>query len=139
MATHFSKVYSVFGQNPQVASLHLQVSKNSNEHILKYEYKLKNGSCSVQHYGMILLISGIDLAKQIGFPNDVLETADSISKKLESTWEEQRTNNEVYIKSKQTEAEVALTLKLIQVMKNSTLDDTNIREYLKTLRGISKV
>ncbi|KAJ2995614.1 MutS protein msh4 [Globomyces sp. JEL0801] len=103
-ATHFAQVTSIFENNPNVVSLHLSIQNSVQNQITdicsKFEYKIKNG-----------ILQGLELAKTVGIPSDILETAKSISSKLEKSWDQLQSTNQNYKNEQQ------LKLKL-RVLKN---------------------
>jgi DNA mismatch repair protein MSH4 len=107
-ATHFTRICDYFKDNCHVGVLHLQVEShlikvtlNNSSEILKYDYRLKNGASKVEHYG-------IELAKRVGFQDDVVEKALEISQMLEKSWKDKQESSREYLKAKQTQIEVSV-------------------------------
>jgi DNA mismatch repair protein MSH4 len=92
-----------------------------------YEYKIANGVVKMEHYG-------IHLARKVGFPEEILEQAMVISKKLEQTWEHLRKDNPVYKKMKMNEMYSKAAYRLVQIMENNVLGEEALRNHLKEVQ-----
>ncbi|KAI8896621.1 muts domain V-domain-containing protein [Globomyces pollinis-pini] len=135
-ATHFAQVTSIFENNPNVVSLHLSIQNSVQNQITdicsKFEYKIKNGICRYENYGL-------ELAKTVGIPSDILETAKSISSKLEKSWDQLQSTNQNYKNEQQLKLKLRCISQLILIMRNSHLPIQQLRNHLKTVQSEFKM
>ncbi|BEJ08854.1 hypothetical protein CcaverHIS641_0509480 [Cutaneotrichosporon cavernicola] len=109
--------------------LHLQVQSNSHmaetdEFATTFRYKVQNGKCRDEHYGL-------ELAKLAALPADVLETAWDVSAKLTDMDDMNRNETLASALANRRKAIFELRPELVNVLETARGDDPSTIEYLR--------
>ena len=124
--THFPAVADFFLDFPNAMLLNLQVSQN--EHVMNYQFKLRPGKQHIENYGL-------ELARSLGFPAIVLETATEISSRLSQLHRERHENNPNVLAKKQRDYKAKIVAELVGMMRNSTLGKDAILNLLRSVQN----
>jgi len=126
--THFRQLTELSRNYPNVSECFFEVQRTFNAEAqcekISYTHVLSKGSTPESHYGL-------QLASMSTFPKSVIDDAKKIASNIEKRQEKTRQ------KDKETmiqHAEFNLATKLIQVARNSNMDEDSLRNYLKSLR-----
>ncbi|BEJ16329.1 hypothetical protein CspHIS471_0509340 [Cutaneotrichosporon sp. HIS471] len=127
--THFRELSLTLCTTPGVQNLHLQVQSNShmaetNEFATTFHYKVQNGKCRDEHYGL-------ELAKLAALPADVLETAWDVSAKLTDMDDMNRNETLASALANRRKAIFELRPELVNVLETARGDDPSTTEYLR--------
>ncbi|KAI1873059.1 uncharacterized protein JN550_003312 [Neoarthrinium moseri] len=129
-ATHFSQLAKVLGSRPGVLNLHLttEISQGGNEECptMTMLYKITSGENRQAHYGL-------NLAKVIGFPDEFIENAELVSKKLKEQIEQKRRSSRHHKLTQRRRLLLNLHETLKQ-MHESDMDDAALGSYMKRLQ-----
>ena len=125
--THFRDLPRVLAERAGVVSLHLSVDMSRRD-TLKMLYRVASGPCEEQHYGLAL-------AKVVDLPQEMLRTAEYVSKRLTEDSERSRNN-----KSSRLQIVLARKRKLMLGLKEQLTQakDGNLRgqELLSWLKAL---
>ncbi|BEJ01086.1 hypothetical protein CcaverHIS631_0509430 [Cutaneotrichosporon cavernicola] len=127
--THFRELSLTLCTTPGVQNLHLQVQSNSHmaetdEFATTFHYKVQNGKCRDEHYGL-------ELAKLAALPADVLETAWDVSAKLTDMDDMNRNETLASALANRRKAIFELRPELVNVLETARGDDPSTIEYLR--------
>ncbi|GMK55257.1 hypothetical protein CspeluHIS016_0203130 [Cutaneotrichosporon spelunceum] len=128
-ATHFHELSLTLCTTPGVRNLYLQVQRNShmaetNEFATTFHYKVQNGKCRDERYGL-------ELAKLAALPADVLETAWEVSTKLMDMQDTNRNETLARAMANRRKAILELRPELVNVLETARSDDPLTIEYLR--------
>ncbi|KXS20225.1 hypothetical protein M427DRAFT_94796 [Gonapodya prolifera JEL478] len=138
-ATHFqSLIPALTTPYHNAVPLHLEVlqteasrlretAEKETKTLTKYTYTVRDGSGEEDGYG-------IRLARMIGMPPEVVETATRVAKKLRAKMEAAALQNEASRAVKRKKACLKFANALVQARRSSTLDEAGMRAYLASLR-----
>ncbi|KAH8204380.1 hypothetical protein TruAng_001431 [Truncatella angustata] len=129
-ATHFHQLAKVLGSRPGVLNLHLDTDISNGDQgetpKMTMLYKISSGPVEAEHYG-------INLAKVIGFPDDILQIAENASKELKRQIELKKRDSQHQMLGHRR----ALILHLYETlrqMEGGDMDDVVLGVYLKNLQ-----
>ncbi|KAF3926527.1 hypothetical protein AA313_de0210304 [Arthrobotrys entomopaga] len=125
-ATHFRELGAVLAQKAGVITLHMQVEMREEQNITSMLYKIANGAATEKHYG-------INLARIIGLPPDIITRASEVSNTIAQNAEQRKVSSKGYIQSQRQK----LVLKLVehlQQARSSSMTDLALKKWLKRLQ-----
>ncbi|XP_046376598.2 mutS protein homolog 4-like isoform X1 [Haliotis rufescens] len=127
--THFMELTNMDSLYPNVENYFFEVqrvfSTEGNCEKINYTHVLSKGKTQEKHYGL-------QLAEVSTMPRAVTEEAKTLAKHLEEQRKKNRTRDS---ESRKQRMNFKLATKLVQVAKNSRLDDESLRLYLSNLRS----
>ncbi|XP_035824498.1 mutS protein homolog 4 [Aplysia californica] len=126
--THFRQLTDLNRNYPNVSEYYFEVQRVFNAEArcekISYTHVLSRGVTPETHYGL-------QLASMSTIPTSVIEDARKIADNIEQRREKTRRRDIVVLRQ---HADFSLAMKLIQVAKNSRMDEDALRMYLKSLR-----
>lgn len=129
-ATHFKQLTLLNSYNPNIVNCHFEThrtfSNDNNCHQVSYPHVLLRGVAQEKHYGLLLV-------ELLPVPSTVIADAKEIVARIET-----QRNNLVIGDAvpKKQHAVFSLGTRLIQVAKNSKMDGSSLKVYLKSLHKI---
>lgn len=125
--THYHQVTSLAAMYPNVKNVHFVTTIDMDSSALGYPHKIAEGPCDMQSgYGLLM-------AESCGFSDSIMTAAREYQRRLKRTYP-------LSLRTKATVASAAMNMRratsLVQrlvILKDSTLDDDNIRSYLAGL------
>lgn len=124
-ATHFRDLARILAERNGVVSLHLSVDfKDPTKMIMLY--KVASGYVKDEHYG-------IALAKAMGLPQDIIETAEEVSAKLTETAERKKMSSNAIAVARRRRLILNLQEQLIHA-RDGKLRGEPLRVWLKKLQ-----
>ncbi|KAJ9123957.1 hypothetical protein QFC22_000748 [Naganishia vaughanmartiniae] len=93
----------------------------------QHSYRIVQGAVKLEHYGL-------ELAKLANLPESVLEKSTEIAYKLEACQQRARAASESQAIAARRKALINLRSQLIVISENSTLDDHELRGYLRHIQ-----
>ncbi|KAK0063937.1 mutS protein 4-like isoform X1 [Biomphalaria pfeifferi] len=126
--THFKQLTNLKRNYPNVVNNFFEVQRtfnaSANHEKVSYSHILSKGITPETHYGLML-------AEMSAIPSSITEDAKQIVQKLEKLKQWKETHNPILMKE---HAVFNLATRLIQVAKNSRMDDYSLRVYLRSLQ-----
>ena len=110
-ATHFRDLAKVLSERNGVVNFHLAVDM-SEANQMKMLYKVASGAVQEEHYGL-------ELAKVINLPPEVLQIAEKVSKKLTSNMEKRKKNSKTIALARRRKLILSLREQLIQAYEGN--------------------
>ena len=124
-ATHFRDLARILAERNGVVSLHLSVEfKDPTKMVMLY--KVANGYVEDEHYG-------IALAKVIGLPQNIIDTAEEVSKKLTETAERKKMSSKTIAVVRRRRLLLNLREQLLHA-RDGNLRGEPLRVWLKKLQ-----
>jgi DNA mismatch repair protein MSH4 len=125
--THFRELARILGERSGVVNLHLAVDIPSNASRIKMLYRISNGYEQEKFYGLVL-------AKVIGLPEDIIETATEVSETLHERNEARKCNTAFLSIARRRKLVLSLREQLIQA-RDGLLEGAALRQWLKRLQN----
>ncbi|XP_071961365.1 mutS protein homolog 4-like [Antedon mediterranea] len=127
-ATHYQQITNLDALYPNVENYHFEVEhhavgKDKFQKVF-YTHTLSRGRTQEKNYG-------IKLAEVSTLPPSIIAEAKKISETLKA---QKKTNEEDTMELRKQRADFHLANRLIQVARNSRLDEDSLKEYLATLK-----
>ncbi|XP_055883889.1 mutS protein homolog 4-like [Biomphalaria glabrata] len=126
--THFKQLTDLKRNYPNVVNNFFEVQRtfnaSANHEKVSYSHILSKGITPETHYGLML-------AEMSAIPSSITEDAKQIVQKLEKLKQWKETHNPILMKE---HAVFNLATRLIQVAKNSRMDDYSLKVYLRSLQ-----
>ena len=110
-ATHFRDLAKVLSERNGVVNFHLAVDM-SEANQMKMLYKVASGAVQEEHYGLAL-------AKVVNLPPEVLQIAETVSKKLTSNMEKRKKNSKTIALARRRKLILSLREQLIQAYEGN--------------------
>ncbi|KAI4187077.1 MAG: hypothetical protein L6R41_003061 [Letrouitia leprolyta] len=124
--THFRELAHILSERAGVVSFHLQVDINPQQDRMTMLYTLQKGCVKESHYG-------IAMAKVAGLPDDVIQIAETVSKKLTKMAEAQRKNSNQLKVARRRKLVLGLREQLLQA-KEGRMEGRVLGAWLKALQ-----
>ena len=124
--THFRDLARILAERVGVVNLHLAVDIAVDQSRMRMLYKISDGYEEEKFYGLAL-------ARVVDLPEDVIQTATEVSRKLHERNEARRSNAKVLSVARRRKLVLGLREQLIQV-KNGVLEGDALRQWLKRLQ-----
>ena len=124
-ATHFRDLAKILAERSGVVNFHLSVDMSEAKQ-MKMLYKVAGGAVQEEHYGLAL-------AKVINLPQDVLQIAEQVSKKLTSNMEKRKKNSKAVALARRRKLILSLREQLIQAYEGN-MNGKVLATWLKKLQ-----
>lgn len=123
-ATHFRDLAKIFEERSGVMNLHLSVEASENS--LNMLYKIAEGAVEESNYGLFL-------ARAVPLPEEVLEIAADVAKKLNDNIHRRKQASTAVVKQKRRKLILSLKEHLLQA-RNGTMRGPALRAWLQELQ-----
>ena len=124
-ATHFRDLAKILAERSGVVNFHLSVDMSEAKQ-MKMLYKVAGGAVQEEHYGLAL-------AKVVNLPQDVLQIAEQVSKKLTSNMEKRKKNSKAVALARRRKLILSLREQLIQAYEGN-MNGKVLATWLKKLQ-----
>lgn len=124
-ATHFRDLAKILAERSGVVNFHLSVDMSEAKR-MKMLYKVAGGAVQEEHYGLAL-------AKVVNLPQDVLQIAEQVSKKLTSNMEKRKKNSKAVALARRRKLILSLREQLIQAYEGN-MNGKVLATWLKKLQ-----
>ncbi|KAK2774629.1 MutS protein msh4 [Onygenales sp. PD_12] len=124
--THFHDLARIMAERSGVVNLHLSVEMSAPTSKMTMLYKIADGFVQDKHYGLLL-------AKLLPFPQEMLDTAQTVSQALSVKIENQRKNSKTLAIAKRRKLILGLKEQLLQASEGAMEGET-LRKWLKKLQ-----
>ena len=124
-ATHFRDLANIMSERNGVVNYHLAVDTSGRDKI-EMLHRISSGTVQEEHYGL-------KLARVVPLPPDVVEHAEHVANTLEEQTKKNKKHSPAIIQARRRKLLLNLKEHLVQA-KNSTMDDENLRDWLKELQ-----
>jgi DNA mismatch repair protein MSH4 len=125
-ATHFRDLACIMAERSAVVNLHLAVQLSYQTDKMTMLYKIQEGYAQEKLYGLAL-------AKLVPLPQDVLETAKIVSRRLSEVAERQRGHSKAVAVVRRRKLILYLKEQLLQAW-NGAMEGDTLRKWLKRLQ-----
>ena len=110
-ATHFRDLAKILAERNGVVNMHLEVEMSEVDK-MKMLYRVSGGAVQEEHYGLAL-------AKVIGLPEDVIDIAEKVSKKLTSNMEKRKRGSKKIALARRRKLILSLHEQLVQARQGA--------------------
>ncbi|KAK5124000.1 hypothetical protein LTR85_002197 [Meristemomyces frigidus] len=124
-ATHFRDLANIMSERNGVVNLHLAVD-SSEEDKMETLYRISSGTVQEEHYGL-------KLAKVVPLPPGVIEHAEHVAHTLERQMKKKKKRSLAIVQARRRKLLLNLKEHLFQA-KDGTMDDENLKQWLKDLQ-----
>ena len=124
--THFRDLARILVERAGVVNLHLSVDISPDRTKMKMLYKISEGYEEEKFYGLAL-------AKVVGLPQNVIETAEKVSRALHKRNDARKNNNKILAVARRRKLALTLREQLLQA-RNGKLEGNALRGWLKQLQ-----
>lgn len=124
-ATHFRDLAKILAERSGVVNFHLSVDMSEAKQ-MKMLYKVAGGAVQEEHYGLAL-------AKVVNLPQDVLQIAEQVSRKLTSNMEKRKKNSKAVALARRRKLILSLREQLIQAYEGN-MNGKVLATWLKKLQ-----
>ncbi|KAL1963514.1 hypothetical protein VTN77DRAFT_8095 [Rasamsonia byssochlamydoides] len=125
-ATHFRDVARIMAERSGVVNLHLAVQLSPQADKMTMLYKVQEGHVQEKFYGLAL-------AKVLSFPREVLETAQTVSTRLNEIAERHAAGSKALSIARRRRLILHLREQLLQAV-NGTMEGETLRKWLERLQ-----
>ncbi|GIZ49485.1 hypothetical protein CKM354_001251500 [Cercospora kikuchii] len=123
-ATHFRDLSNILSERNGVVNLHLAVKMSPNR--MEMLYKVASGTLKEEHYGL-------QLAKILPFPSEVIEHAELVSHTIEAQVKKRKDHSIGVVHARRRKLLLNLEEHLHQA-RDGTMSDENLKKWLQDLQ-----